>query len=129
MKNPLGLALVAISLLLLSFTNSFTVDDVATAMRSGNISRLSNYLDNRVDITLPDRSDTYSKSQAEMIISDFFSNNEVQNFRIKHKGESSGSEFCVGILQTRNGDFQTTFFMKQKGDRQLLQELRFQPIE
>jgi uncharacterized protein DUF4783 len=129
MKNHLGLAFIASSLLLLSFTNFFTVDDVATAIRSGNISRLSGYLDNRVDITLPDKSDTYSKSQAEMIISDFFSNNEVQNFKVKHRGENSGTEFCIGILQTRNGNFQTTFFMKQKGDRQLLQELRFQPVE
>jgi Domain of unknown function (DUF4783) len=129
MKNHLGLALIAFSLFLLSFTNFFTIDDVATAIGSGNISRLSGYLDNRVDITLPDKSDTYSKSQAEMIIRDFFSNNEVQNFRIKHKSESSGSEFCVGILQTRNGNFQTTLFMKQKGDKQLLQELRFQPVE
>lgn len=63
MKNHLGLAFIALSLLSLSFTNFFTVDDVATAIRSGNISRLSGYLDNRVDITLPDRSDTYSKSQ------------------------------------------------------------------
>jgi hypothetical protein len=129
MKNRLGLALAAISLFLLSFSPFFTVDDVATAIRSGNISRLSGYLDNRVDITLPDRADTYSRSQAEMIIRDFFSTNEVQNFRIKHKGENSGSEFCIGILQTRNGDFQTTFFMKQKGDRQLLQELRFESVE
>jgi len=129
MKNHLGLVLIGASLLFFSFTKSFTVDDVATAIRSGNISRLSVYLDNRVDISMPDKSDTYSKSQAEMIIRDFFNNNEVQNFRVKHKGESSGSEFCVGILQTRNGDFQTTFFVKQKGDRQLLQELRFLPVE
>lgn len=129
MKNHLGLAFIASSLLLLSFTNFFTVDDVATAIRSGNISQLSGYLDNRVDISLPDKSDTYSKSQAAMIISDFFSNNEVQNFKVKHRGENSGTEFCIGILQTRNGNFQTTFFMKQKGDKQLLQELRFQPVE
>jgi hypothetical protein len=129
MKNHLGLAFIALSLFLLSFTNFFTVDDVATAIRSGNISQLSGYLDNRVDITLPDRSDTYSKSQAAMIISDFFSNNEVQNFKVKHRGENAGTEFCIGILQTRNGNFQTTFFMKQEGDKQLLQELRFQPVE
>ncbi|HEX4374096.1 MAG TPA: DUF4783 domain-containing protein [Puia sp.] len=129
MKNHLGLAFIASALFLLSFTNFFTVDDVATAIRSGNISQLSGYLDNRVDITLPDKSDTYSKSQAAMIISDFFSNNEVQNFKVKHRGENSGTEFCIGILQTRNGNFQTTFFMKQKGDKQLLQELRFQPVE
>jgi hypothetical protein len=129
MKNHLGLAFIALSLFLLSFTNFFTVDEVATAIRAGNISQLSGYLDNRVDITMPDKSDTYSKSQAAMIISDFFSNNEVQNFKVKHRGENSGTEFCIGILQTRNGNFQTTFFMKQKGDKQLLQELRFQIVE
>ncbi len=129
MKNHLGLAFVAFSLFLLSFTNFFSIDDVAVAIRSGNISQLSEYLDNRVDITLPDRTDTYSKSQAEMIIRDFFSTNEVRSFKIKRKGENSGSEFCVGILQTRNGDFQTTVFMKQKGDKQLLQEIRFEPVE
>ena len=129
MKNHLGLAFIALSLTLLSFANFFSIDDVAIAIRSGNISQLSEYLDNRVDITLPDRSDTYSKSQAEMIIRDFFSTNEVQSFKIKRKGENSGSEFCIGILHTRNGDFQTTVFMKQKGDKQLLQEIRFEPVE
>lgn len=127
MKNILGLAVMTVALVLVSFRPSFyTVDDIAHAMRSGNIGQLSRYLDTRVDISLPDKSDTYSKSQAEMIIRDFFSTNGVQDFMIKHKGENSGSEFCVGVLQTRNGDYRTTFFMKQKGDRQLLQELRFQ---
>ncbi|HLX92279.1 MAG TPA: DUF4783 domain-containing protein [Puia sp.] len=129
MKNHMGLILLAISLSLVSFSNFFTIDDVATAMRSGNISRLSVYLDSRVDISMPDRSDSYSKSQAEMVIGDFFNSNEVRNFRIRHKGENSGSEYCVGVLETKNGDYQTTFFMRQKGDRQLLEELRFQSIQ
>jgi hypothetical protein len=64
-----------------------------------------------------------------MIIRDFFTTNRVQNFQVKHKGENSGSEYCVGILKTTNGDFRTTLFMKLKGDRQMLQELRFQPVE
>ncbi len=129
MKNHLGLVLIASSLFLFSFANFFTIDDVATAIRSGNISQLSGYLDSRVDITMPDKADTYSKSQAEMVIRDFFATNEVQNFRVKHKGESAGSEFCVGILQTRNGNFETTLYMKQKGDKQLLQEIRFQATQ
>jgi hypothetical protein len=64
-----------------------------------------------------------------MIIRDFFTTNVVENFLVKHKGENGGSEFCIGVLKTRNGDFRTTLFMKQKGDRQLLQELRFQQIQ
>jgi hypothetical protein len=63
-----------------------------------------------------------------MIIRDFFSTNGVRNFLLSGKrGSNSGSpEFCVGVLQTRNGDYRTTLLTKQKGDKQLLQELRFQ---
>jgi Domain of unknown function (DUF4783) len=129
MKKYAGIAIIACSLFLISFKPFFSIDDVAVAIRTGNASQLSGYLDNRVDISLPDRTDTYSKSQAEMIIRDFFITNRVQNFQVKHKGENGGSEFCIGILKTNNGDFRTTLFMKLKGDRQMLQELRFQIVE
>ena len=129
MKSILGLAVITLALVLVSFRTDYTIDDIATAMRSGNINQLSRYLDTRVDIALPDKSDTYSKSQAEMIIRDFFITNVVRNFHIKQKGENGGSEFCIGVLQTRNGDYRTTLFMKQKGDKQYLQDLSFQKLE
>jgi len=131
MKSILGLAFLTASLVLVSFrpSNNYSIDDITTAMRSGNAGQLSRYLDTRVDISLPEKSDTYSKSQAEMIIRDFFSTNGVRNFQVKHKGENGGSEFCIGVLQTRNGDYRTTLFMKQKGDKQFLQELRFQSVQ
>lgn len=127
MKRTIGLALLTVSLFLVSFRPLYTLDEITYAIRAGNVAELSRYLDSRVDISLPDKSDTYSKIQAEMIIRDFFSTNGVQNFTIKHRGNTgAGSEFCVGVLQTRNGDYRTTLYVKQKGDRQLLQEIRFQ---
>ena len=127
MKSILGLAVLVCSLVLVSFRPLYTLDEITGAIRLGNAGELSRYLDSRVDISLPDKSDTYSKIQAEMIIRDFFSTNGVQNFLIKHRtSNGGGSEFCVGVLQTKNGDYRTTLFVKQKGDKQLLQELRFQ---
>jgi hypothetical protein len=133
MKTILGLALLLVSLFLVSFrspvSTSVSIDDIAVAMGAGNVGQISRYLDTRVDISLPDKSDSYSKSQAEMIIRDFFSTNVVRSFLVKRKGQNSGSEFCVGVLQTRNGDYRTTLFMKLKGDKHLLQELRFQAVQ
>src|SRR6202012_4879593 len=151
MKRILGLAVIVCSLALVSFRSlytpprnidlswvhrsravlshpdsDYTLDDITGAIRLGNANELSRYLDSRVDISLPEKSDTYSKIQAEMIIRDFFSTNGVRNFLVKKRQSNGGSEFCVGVLQTRNGDYRTTLFIKQKGDKQLLQELRFQ---
>lgn len=129
MKKYLGFAIVAISLSLVSFTPHYSIDDVVAAIRSGNASQLSKYFDSRVDLSLPGKSDNYSKSQAEMILKDFFANNTVKNFVVKHKGEQNGSEFCIGLLQTKNGNFRTKFFMKQKGGLQVVQELGFEVTE
>jgi len=77
-------------------------------------------------LTTPDKSNSYSKSQAELVLRDFFSTNPVKSFEVVHKGENAGSQYCIGTLVTKSGSFRTTIFMKQKGDRLLLQELRFE---
>jgi hypothetical protein len=109
-----------------SFTAKTGIDEVIAAMRSGNSALVAKYFDNMVDMSLPDKTNSYSKSQAELLLKDFFTNNPVKNFEIIHKGENAGSQFCIGTLITKNGSFRTTVFMKQKGDGQVLQELRFE---
>lgn len=109
-----------------SFKVNTGIDEVVAAMRSGNSTLIAKYFDDRVDISMPDKSNTYSKTQAELVLKDFFTNNPVKKFEIIHKGENAGSQFCIGTLYTKNGSFRTTIFMKQKGGGQLLQELRFE---
>jgi hypothetical protein len=124
MKHFLVLAM------LMCFFSSFIaktgIDEVIAAMRSGNAALAAKYFDNTVDIGMPDKTNSYSKSQAELVLKDFFTNNPVKSFEIIHKGENAGSQFCIGTLSTKNGSFRTTIFMKQKGDGQVLQELRFE---
>lgn len=105
------------------------MDAVVTAIRTGNVNQLSPFFDVRVDISLPDKTDTYSKTQAEMVIGDFFNNNEVENFKITQQGESGGTFFCAGLLQTRAGNYRTSLFFKHKGDKNFLQEIRFQAAD
>jgi len=99
---------------------------VIAAMKSGNATTVAKYFDNSVEISMPSKSNSYSKSQAELVLKDFFASNSVKSFDIIHKGENAGSQYCIGTLQTKNGTYRTTIFMKQKGDRQVLQELRFE---
>ena len=127
MKTLRGFALLALPLILLSFKPLYfyNIDEVVSAIRSGNSAEVAKYFDSRVDIALPDKSDTYSKAQAEMIIRDFFNSKGVTGFEVKHKGENGGAQFCVGILKTKNAEYRTHLFMRQRGDKQLLQEIRF----
>jgi hypothetical protein len=126
MKKILGMVYVSASLFLLSFAPAYSIEQVLSALKKGDAVALSKYFDSRVDISLPNKSDNFSKNQAEMILKDFFSSNEVKDFVVKHKGENNGSQFCIGLLQTRNGNFRTKLYMKQKGGQQFVQEIAFQ---
>ncbi len=129
MKHYFGWVMAASLLLLMSFRTFTSIEEVVSAVKSGNANELSRFFDDRIDISLPGKNDNYSRSQGEMILKDFFSNNDVKDFQVKHKGENNGSEYCFGILQTRNGNFRTKLYMKQKGERQVLQEIGFQRVE
>jgi hypothetical protein len=130
MKAIFTSLLVALALILSSFGQSNTsIDEVIGALRSGNANELSRYFDDNVEVTLPVKSDSYSKAQAQLILKDFFANNDVRGFELKHKGDSPGGHYCIGTLQTKSGNFRAHVFMKSKGNKELVKELRFQPIE
>ncbi len=109
-----------------SFSYFLGIDEVVNAIKSGNASQVAKFFDNTVDITMPDKSSSYSKSQAEMVLKDFFANNAVKSFEVLHKGENAGSQYCIGTLITKTTSFRTTIYMKQKNDKQVLQEIRFE---
>jgi hypothetical protein len=111
---------------LLSFTVVAGIEEVVNGMKTGNAGQVAKYFDNAVEITLFDKSNSYSKSQAELVLKDFFATNPVKGFDVIHKGENGGSEYRIGNLATRTGTYRTTIFMKQKGDKQLLQEVRIE---
>lgn len=105
------------------------IDGVIMALKTGNAAELAKYFDDNVELTLPVKSDSYSKAQAQVIVKDFFINNGVKNFELKHKGDSPGGHYCIGTLQTKSGNFRAHVFMKAKGNKEVLKEIRFQSIE
>jgi hypothetical protein len=130
MKHLITTLLIGSFFTLSSFRTDGDIDKVIVALRSGNATELAKYFDDTIELTLPDKSDSYSKAQAQLIIRDFFTNNKVNGFELKHKGDNpNGSEYCIGTLQTNAGNFRTNVLMKVKNGKDVIREIRFQSIE
>lgn len=127
MQKIATLTLPVLFFVLSAFKPISGLDDVISALRTGSATELAKYVDDNIEIALPGKSDTYSRSQANVILQDFFSNNGVKGFEVLHKGDNGGNQFCIGTLVTRSGNYRTTVFMKTKSGRQLVREIRFQP--
>ena len=102
------------------------LENVKAAMKAGSAKELAKFLSESVDLNLDNNQNTYSKTQAEFVLRDFFKANPVADFTILHKGSSkSGQPYAIG--QYRSGTDKYRVFMKFKmvGTQQLIHEISF----
>lgn len=112
---------IAVSLSAQDFTG------IGNALQSGNSSALSKYFDGNVEVTIIYTGAVYSKSQAEMVIKNFFTSNSPKAYKVVHNGDSgSGAKFQIGELQTASGTYRTYVYAKDKNGTYLIQEIRIE---
>jgi hypothetical protein len=125
MRKIFFLSTVVIAFIMSAFKPITGLEDVINALKGGNAEELSKYIDDNIEISLPDKSDNYSRTQAVMVLKDFFNNNGVTGFEVQFKGENGGGQYCIGNLKTKSGVYRTTVFMKSKEGKQVIKEIRF----
>ena len=82
------------------------------ALKTGNAKEVVKFFNTSVDMDIEGTVDTYSKTQAEQIIKDFFSKNPPSNYTKLHDGgKKDASRFVIGKLSTAKGQFRLTFLM------------------
>lgn len=100
-------------------------ESIAASIRSGNASALAANFSGNVEITVKDAGNSYSKSQAEMVLKNFFGSHQPKSFTVAHQGTSpEGSKYFIGNLSTSSGNYRVfVLFSKAAG---AIQEIRFE---
>lgn len=83
-----------------------------TGFKTGNALMISAYFSQNVDVSMLDKENLYSKSQAEQVLKTFFSEHKPSNFVINHEGQASNAKYFIGTLSTLNGTFRITINTK-----------------
>lgn len=103
------------------------LDKIGTIIKKGDAALLSDYFDESVELTILDEDDTYSKDQAQAIISQFFEEYSVKSFEIIHEGASNGGlKFGIGEMSTSGSAMRVYICLKDEGDSIIIPELRFE---
>ncbi|MFH0865852.1 MAG: DUF4783 domain-containing protein [Bacteroidota bacterium] len=103
------------------------ITDIAGAIKNGNSADVAKYFNTTIDLTVPDNEGTYSKTQAELILKDFFSKNPPSAFTVNHNGSSNdGSLYAIGTYTADSGSYRTYFLLKKSGSGYLIQKLEFE---
>lgn len=103
------------------------ISSIPASLKSANASAIAKNFGKRVDITIDDIADNYSREQAEMILKSFLNKFSTREFSIVHNGASpEGAQYLIGSLRTNNGKFRTYIYVKKSDGTNYIQEIRFE---
>jgi len=116
MKFTIALIFSLQCLLFTAQTNINTL--VKNDLNTGNIKDLSSYFTDNIDISINDIDAIYSRSQAEMVLKKFFTNNKVIQYKTEHAGNSSAdNQYIIGKMNTENGTYRVTYFVTTENNQ------------
>ncbi len=107
--------------------NNDIISDIANAIKNGNSADVAKYFNTTVDLSIPDNEGAYSKTQAELILKDFFTKNPPTSFTVNHNGSSNdNSLYAIGTYTAKSGSYRTYFLLKKSGTDYLIEKLEFE---
>lgn len=128
LSNPLYFLLFA-WFVLFSFTGNAqnkTVEQVKLVLEVGNSNELSKFLNDKVDLNIDGKEGTYSHSQAEGVLKNYFKENPPESFQINHEGASeNGLIYAIGEYKTIDASFRVWIRLKKVNDQFKIHEMSF----
>ncbi len=104
-------------------------DDIADSFNKGHSRNLARHFNSNIELVVLDNEDVYSKSQAELIMREFFSAHKPVKFTYLHKGGKESSRYAIGNLETETGNFRIYFLLKISNGIPLIHLLRIEETE
>ena len=102
------------------------INNVHTAMKTGSSKELSQYFGSIVELNFDGEKSSYSKSQAEFVLKDFFKKNPPKDFEYIHQGASKqGFKYAIGKYTIENSSFRIWILFKKDNDTYYVDTIDF----
>jgi len=120
------LLFITFSLFLMSFISFDNSIAIVNALKAGNAEELSKYLDNFIDLKLPEKEEikNIGKNQAGIALQSFFKQNGIKGFELSSQRDMNGTMYIAGKLQNSVKGYNITMLLKTKDGSQQIITLR-----
>lgn len=124
--RSLGLFILLFFTVTLAFGQSQAevITNVKASMKAGSSRELVNYFNDIVSLNVDGQKSNYSKTQAEIIMRDFFKANPPSSFEYIHQGNSKeGLLYTIGQYSHPNGTYRVYMLLKAFNGKYLVDTL------
>ncbi len=114
------------SFALFAQSSSTISPDIVNATKDGSAADLAEFFNDNIELVIPQKSGIFSKSQAEMVLKDFFAKNPPNDFKIIHEGSRQNASFAIGNYTTGDSVYRIYFLTKKVDGNLLIHQLRIE---
>ena len=113
-----GLILIFIFIASLhTYAQSDVIDNVRVAIKTGSSKELAKYFESTVELNFDGEKSSYSRSQAEFVLRDFFKNYPPVDFEYIHQGKSAQDlRYVIGKYSITGGSYRIWVLFKKSND-------------
>ncbi|MCE2935409.1 MAG: DUF4783 domain-containing protein [Cyclobacteriaceae bacterium] len=99
---------------------------IREAIKAGDAKALARHFNTSIEITLDGNVSSYSKTQGEFVMRDFFKKSPPANFTIMHTGASKGGlQYAIGRYESGGTSYNVLIRVKDVGGQLLIHEMSF----
>lgn len=105
---------------------SEVINNVRTALKTGSSKELVKSFNAMVELNFEGEKSNYSRSQAELVLKEFFKKYPATDFQYIHQGASKqGLTYVIGKYTFENGSFRVWILIKKFEDTYLVDSIDF----
>jgi DNA-binding Lrp family transcriptional regulator len=93
------------------------------AFKEGDSKKIVAHVDEKILLEINRLESVYSKSQAELILKDFFEKNNPKDFSVKSKSLTKGNYALLGTLNCSNKSFRVSIKLRELGNYFVLDKI------
>ena len=123
--------LIIVLIFSISFSNrvnaqSEVINNLRAAIKAGSSKELVKNFNTMVELNFEGAKSNYSKSQAELVMKEFFKKYPPEDFQYIHKGSSKeGLTYVIGKYTFESGSFRVWILVKKFDDKYLVELINF----
>ncbi|MCD6367221.1 MAG: DUF4783 domain-containing protein [Bacteroidales bacterium] len=121
-------------IILISFPVVLSAQEtVSTQIQKGlklnNADLIASFFNTQVEMSVLDKEDIFSATQAKNILSNFLSQHKVSSYSLLHSGGKSNAKYYIGNIDTGTGKYRVFYLLKGSGTNYKIHQFRIEKQE
>lgn len=104
-------------------------EQIQKGLELNNANLIASFFNTQVEMSVLDKEDIFSATQAKNILSSFLSHHKVTSFSLLHSGGKPNAKYYIGNIATATGKYRVFYLLKGSGTNYKIHQFRIEKQE